>query len=112
MKQLTITFAAVLTMLVAFNSQAQEQASLISGKVQKFSTNAIEGMGGKVYFAVEVEHERILLPKYVDAKALYERAASVTVEGTVAPVMCTDMSDACPTGYFDQVQSLKVRFNQ
>ena len=111
MKYAILVFSLALSILVSTMAQAESISGVYSGRVQKFASKAIATDREVSYFALQSGGDRILLPNYIDGQALYEKNATLVVIGSVAPMMCTDMSEACPSGYFDQIQSFKVKFD-
>jgi hypothetical protein len=79
-----------------------------SGPVKRFKGRAVETPRLYDYIAVDAG-TRIAIPAFLDAAALLEAKADMTVTGKTKNVMCTDMSAACGPTKVDPLESVEIR---
>ena len=100
-----ILFLAFVFMLVSIHAKAQT----LQGVVKHFKGHSVQTHRNYSYYALETsEGERYVLPKWIDSKILSEVSGhELILEGAIEFSVCTDISEACPTG-----EIIKMRWLQ
>jgi len=91
---------------------SQTMASEIQGKITKFSGFTVESHKPYSYIAIQTKDgQRIQLPNWIlPSENNNLLKSTVSVDGMVSPILCTDMSSACSTGYLKDIRSFKINF--
>lgn len=102
-----ILFLAFVFMLLSIHAKAQT----LQGVVKHFKGHAVETHRPYSYYALETsEGERYILPKWIDSKVLSEVSGhELLLEGAIEFSICTDMSEACPTGEITKMRWLQFQ---
>ncbi len=94
-----------LTLLASFANSSE-----IQGTINKFSGFTVESRKPYSYVAIQTKDgQRLMLPSWIDgSKASELLKSNVAVDAMISPVLCTDMSSACMTGYLQNIRSFKI----
>ncbi len=87
-------------------------AAEIQGTITKFSGMTVESHRPYSYVAIQTKDgQRIQFPNWVNTEKNNELLKSaVSVDAMVNPMLCTDMSSSCLTGYFTNIRLFKITF--
>ena len=102
-----ILFLAFVFMLVSIHAKGQT----LQGVVKHFKGHSVETHRNYSYYALETsEGERYVLPKWIDSQILSEVSGhELLLEGAVEFPVCTDVSEACPTGEITKMRWLQFQ---
>jgi len=101
MNRLLIVFSLVLSSFTF--------ADTYTGRVKHFEGLTVETAQPYSYYALATQQGlRVILPSYLNEKELHRTQDLVVVEADLEVRFCTDMSQACPSGVFKNIDSVVI----